>query len=669
MIVSTSFGDLSFTLFAVEPDWRSSVTGEFEVLGDLTAGLTSREARRPFSSTLRTRLSYSTTARGTAGRELVSFLRSYQSGTIGLPFWPGAVTWANRATVIPCKLKVVFNADWSNYDIYETEEPAGRADTDTVCPLLIGRLDNRDWTSMAPGTRELAIEFTETSAAAYALSPAAVAWTTGPAPSAAWNAAPPKLFPLACDWQQAGGSYRVNVRRQDIGFGREPAEYVYPQTNAVEQTVSESLFTAADVLKLLRWFADYAGGRAFWCPTWEEDLRLTAAVSSDTLTVEDVDGVAAGDFIAFIRDTIQATAQVATAVDDTVTLTADPGDFDADTLVSRLLLVRLARTKLAVNWLHPGAASAEFEVREVPPEYTPAADETLGSTLSLLPVRCYLYELTRTLGGTATVSRYTSFESDLTYGGNTYSAAKLQHGEIRQGLALDRDEVTITAPVAAGHPLTQLATLKLEAPLFLTIRSGTVNAGAAENTAVIFYGEVVGASVRGSVLTAKAVPGGSVFDRMFPRMRFQRTCNHALFSTGCGLLKTNWSFTATVQDPGTAGYPFEFVLENLQDRSITVPEGFFAGGWIESGTGATWQRRAVLLSTAPSGAVLTVTLDRDPEPFWEADDAVTLYPGCDGTPARCRFFDNWLNFGGHPFLPLANPSAVKQSSGVSGGKK
>ena len=32
-------------------------------------------------------------------------------------------------------------------------------------------------------------------------------------------------------------------------------------------------------------------------------------------------------------------------------------------------------------------------------------------------------------------------------------------------------------------------------------------------------------------------------------------------------------------------------------------------------------------------------------------------------------FGNRLNFGGHPFVPVANPSLVKVSEAVGGGKK
>jgi hypothetical protein len=68
--------------------------------------------------------------------------------------------------------------------------------------------------------------------------------------------------------------------------------------------------------------------------------------------------------------------------------------------------------------------------------------------------------------------------------------------------------------------------------------------------------------------------------------------------------------------------------------------------------------------------VVTVTLDRDPDPWPEIGDGVVLYPGCDLSPATCKAkFDNYVNFIGHPFMPIANPSAVIASKPAGGGKK
>ena len=195
----------------------------------------------------------------------------------------------------------------------------------------------------------------------------------------------------------------------------------------------------------------------------------------------------------------------------------------------------------------------------------------------------------------------------------------------------------------------------------------------ADNAVVIFSGEVAGASVKGSRVTGKAVPGGTIFDRMVPRMLFQLGCNHALFSPGCSLATANWKFTAVVTDPGAPGYPFTFALGGLA-RAVgaapTYAANWFVGGWAEFGAGANWCRRAIVLSTLPAGGAVTITLDRDPQPYPVGDDAVVLYPGCDGVSTTCiGKFDNYLNFGGHPFLPMGNPSVIHPVTDRGQGKK
>ena len=189
--------------------------------------------------------------------------------------------------------------------------------------------------------------------------------------------------------------------------------------------------------------------------------------------------------------------------------------------------------------------------------------------------------------------------------------------------------------------------------------------------------------MKGSRIRAQCVSAGLLFDRKIPRFLLQQRCNYSLFAAGCTLLQSNWKFTATVSNPGTVGYPFTFELSSLARVTGSTPTYFtdwFAGGWIEFGTGANTQRRPILRSTNPVAGVLTVTISRDPVPFPSIGNTVVLYPGCDGRKESCHAyngttnpqgkFDNFSNFGGHPFVPPGNPSLMKISSDIVGaGKK
>jgi hypothetical protein len=687
-MIKTVYNGIQVWLLDVEPDWDSeAVQCEFSLLSDTEKSLSEREGRRPYSATLRCKLQYPAMAQGSKARELSGGLRQVKADPIVVPLWPAMVRWADRATrPIGGGLNIVFKDDWSQWEIYEAVEPGWPAADDHLCPLLWGRLENKTPEWLDSEKARLAVSLVEESQASYAVSPAAVVFGNGPTP-AGYGAAP-KLFPFDVNFAQSvKGTVDEVVLRQPIGFARQQMETYYGQTPAREQDSHHQVGAAVDCGKILDFFRQHGGGKSFWCPDFVSAVVLTADVgAADTvLNVADTLAVITGDYVVFSSpDAVLATARITAKTGNTITINGAPGvALSAQTtVVSFLILGRFGKkSSLTVQWRSLEVATVDLALQEVPAEYAPAGDETLGTTLGLLPTRCYLYEFSRTLDGAPFVDRFTSYESDLTYGGNTYHAKKIGHNEIAQGLFLDADQVVIESDAFAGNPASLLASMRMEAPLFVTIRMGEVNAGAAVNVAILFKGEVTQASPKGSKVTAKTVTAGSLFDRMVPTFCIQPDCNVDLFSVGCGLDQADWEFSAAVQNPGAAGYPFQFVLQTLTGVGAeaiadlaggAVLADYFAYGWIEFGAGANWQTRAILTCTASVAGVLTVTLDRDPDPYPLVGDNVVLFPGCDlQYNGGCAKFRNKGSFMGHPFVPLANPSLVQPdtSAGSGGGKK
>lgn len=673
-MISTTYAAQSVLLINDPPDWASPVSASFEVVTQFEEGLTGRMGRRPHAATLRAKLRYTSNPTDPVG--LHALLRSYQSQPVLCPFWPGATTWAIRASIATTGgLRIAYRSDWSQWELFEGVEPVWPTASDMVAPVLWGRMDRRDVSWVNAGVATWEVEFTEAGPATYAMTPASVAFSSGPSLSGYGTA--PRLWPMALDWREAPEGFSFRVLREQLGFGRQPLETTYPATPQREAELRTMATTHAEVWSLLRFFYEHAPGASFWCPTWRSAAVLTADVSggSTMLTVESVNGITAGDHLAFVNgNTIAATARTQTATGQTITVDAAPGAFSkSNTVVAPLILARVERPRITLSFFSPDTAAATLNVTEVPPEYSAAADETLGTTLGVLPARGYLYELTETIGGVTTTTRLTSYEANLTFSAQTYTARRIDHWAIRGSLFIDRDEVEIRSEVVPGDPLVKLANAQSEAPVRLTIRSVDVSGTTASNGAVLFTGDIVAVSVRGSRLTAKAVSAGTVFDRIFPRFRLQPGCNHALFSVGCGLAKSNWQFTGTVNGTPTPGYPFAMPITGLA-RTVgvmpTIGAGWFAGGWVEFGTGASTVRRPILTNTAASGGALTLTLSRDPVPFPAANAPVVLYPGCDGSRTTCADkFANFVNFGGHPYLPPSNPSLVKLSQNLGGGKK
>ncbi len=265
----------------------------------------------------------------------------------------------------------------------------------------------------------------------------------------------------------------------------------------------------------------------------------------------------------------------------------------------------------------------------------------------------------------------------------TFIHERITHGEIRAGLLLDGDQVDLTGAVTI-EPLADMAAMRTLTPLKVAISEVDVFGSAYANKNVVLTGEVIKPSISGSQITAKIVPGGTIWDRQFPKFLVSVPCNHSLFSPApaCGLIKTAWKFTAIVTGY-TADRTRALSLSNLtrlNGASQTFFADWFSLGWIEWRRGKDCVNLPILNSTEPSGGNMVVGLHGDPSPVPTAGSRIYLYPGCDGAFKTCKAydgtsnpkgkFDNDENFGGHPFLPAGNPTVVMvQQAGAAGGKK
>lgn len=141
------------------------------------------------------------------------------------------------------------------------------------------------------------------------------------------------------------------------------------------------------------------------------------------------------------------------------------------------------------------------------------------------------------------------------------------------------------------------------------------------------------------------------------RKRYQRVCPYALYGRGCKLDKADFKTEGTVSA----------IVGNV----VTCPEaagfadGYFTTGIIEDPDGN------LRFITNHTGDQLTLIrpLETLNEAFVSSGYGVNyggyyggvniaIYPGCDRTRQTCDAkFDNLLNFGGFPFIPLKNPFA------------
>ena len=673
-MVFKNFNGAAFWLIDDPQDASDAFQTTVSVFRDSTAGLTNREARRPFSELFRWQCQFQLTLEGIERITFETALATDPAALYAVPLWPLATPAADFA------LSDFTAGVWVAIDepaaaqLFTTTPPAGLSAAAVVMPVALGTIAKRQTEAIGPDVARAVIDFTEASPAAWAIGPKAFAMVDGPLPSNDYPA-PPKLCDFFLDFEKLGDSWTFKAYSEQIGFGRETQRETYPQTPAREFRGEFVLPTLTEAARFLSFVRAHFGGQSFWTPTWKLAALVPGPVAGGTISFFGRNNLIAGSAVAFVSLYSVDARKVTTADANGFTIDAPVGPFDADQFgVHELKLVRIRTTEQNINWLGNGVSRAALDFREVPAEYTIPADEILGGTIGALPLRVFLYDLETHLGATVNRGRYTSFEKDLAAAGGTYLARQINHSEIRQSTDLDRNEIDLDSENFAGNPLIDLAALRLYAPLFLTVQQATLAGGTVGNLEVIFVGEITGSETTGEKIKAKAVTGGTLFDRLLPRFTAQPTCNYALFSPGCTLLKDNWTFTAAISAPGTPGFPFVFSLAGLA-RVIGAPPvytaDYFAGGWLEFGTGAVREVIPVLRSTLPAGGVFDVTLSRDPRPpFPTGGETVVLYPGCDARRETCiGKFNNYANFGGHPFIPKANSSVVRPEASQNVGKK
>jgi uncharacterized phage protein (TIGR02218 family) len=139
------------------------------------------------------------------------------------------------------------------------------------------------------------------------------------------------------------------------------------------------------------------------------------------------------------------------------------------------------------------------------------------------------------------------------------------------------------------------------------------------------------------VVSAVCEGGSSVLTSRYPNLLFQSGCNHAVFDSGCGLLKDTWAVTGTVT--AVAG-------GNVFSSIFAGNVGFFSLGILVSGDSAS------MITGHEAGYVSL----HSPLAGLSAGSSITVYPGCDGLPATCKNkFNNFNHFLGFTCIPSSNP--------------
>lgn len=663
------FDGQDFWLMTACPDWDHPVRLTLEMAGETAIGLSDRESGRSVFEKLRVaEFAYSTWLDGANARGFVRSLQQKVAEPCLIPVWPLArpstefsgQPW--RAQYYACYElvdgDVVFLAQWQGRSTLVHSATTSKSFT---VPCIVGDFVDGGPSLIAEDDELLSIDlaFQEKALAHYALEIVDMAYESGPEPDY-WpmGADAPTLFPLGIDWTQAptSGVQRA-TDRQKVGYSRLPTETVHGGWPVKEYEWTAQCMSANDVARLGGFFQEMGGiaGR-FWVPGTtalcqvEEDV----AAAAYSLTVAGDESIYVGSWLAVVDpflDSFQVT-RVAARSEGLLDLVLPVANVVASRAsVVEAVLARFSKTKLSLTFTSDESAMASLVLRELPWESRGLYPETMGRQA----MRTSLYQLKDMSSGQEW--RYTSFERELSWDGNSFEPYPITHGNMKQTVTLE-DDCPLEAEVRSGSPFLALLQLKIPRLQIKVIRV-KLSGGNVSEVLRTFIGEAHQAKVSGRVLKCTVKGQSREIDGIFPRMRFSRLCSYCLFSEGCGLSKAAWTISANITSITAGGKTLGMNLYSV----VPISADFFAWGYLSFGGVKTMIRSNTALSSG------SIVMEVEPIPGIALGDLVTVVPECDGRAETCRAFGNFENFGGN-MVADGNLSLVKVGTNqTAGGKK
>lgn len=261
-----------------------------------------------------------------------------------------------------------------------------------------------------------------------------------------------------------------------------------------------------------------------------------------------------------------------------------------------------------------------------------------------------------------TVLRYTSGDTDIVYGGNTYSSGGVTgaifNGGINTSLnwktGLEVDTLTFdVAPRSStveGYSWFDAIRVGLfdgaqfSLGRFYMTTYGDTSAG----LLVVFNGRVGEIDTERTKITFNINGFTELFNQPIPRNVYQANCLNTLYDTACTLNQASFAVSGTISS-GSTGIALNCGLSQATDY-FTLGKMKFTSG-VNSNL---W--RTIQQYTHGSPSIININI-----PFYTAPsngDTFTIYPGCDKTITTCtNKFSNLVNFRGLPFIP-ENSTAI-----------
>lgn len=237
----------------------------------------------------------------------------------------------------------------------------------------------------------------------------------------------------------------------------------------------------------------------------------------------------------------------------------------------------------------------------------------------------------------------TSADEIITYNGQSYQPAMVKRQRVNRPSDLTKSTLSIDIDKLQDPVKEYLEAAPLDETwvrLMKVFRNQTP-----KEAMVIFIGTVANVRIQGRTANLACDGLEKYLGHLVPRLRYQRLCPYGIYDAGCGVDKSGFKLTATVDSVSSDG------LTITSSSFSSKSDGWWALGWLEFNG----YRRMV------TGHVLNDVTLRHYIPGLAASDSVDIYAGCNKMMTHCRDKFSNLNgtldtFFGFSYMPFDNPT-------------
>jgi hypothetical protein len=231
--------------------------------------------------------------------------------------------------------------------------------------------------------------------------------------------------------------------------------------------------------------------------------------------------------------------------------------------------------------------------------------------------------------------RYTSGMRELNIDNNIYIKKSINRSAIKRDASLSKNKITITMPITneiVQQWITPDITKYLLVDIYTLDKKNLVT--------MAWSGRLTQTSTSDKDMTM-------TFELLITRAgqtgvndKVQRNCRYSLYGERCGLNRDDFKITGNV-----TSYKNDVITVVFEKE---VPNGYFIGGIVQTPQG----EQTFIKEHSENSITLFRKNQQLVDNLSKGIASVILYKGCLRTLDSCNTFNNTLNYGGFPYLPL-----------------